>query len=108
MPTRSLDFLNQKKTIFKLLHQCGLVDVRVKQFVSEGKKVNGPLGTIGPKELPCWAIPVGQFFADSEPPPGHVITRVQHTHTYTHILVYMFLFFFENKTTIIKSIINEY
>lgn len=75
-----LGLFEPEKTIFKLLHQCGLVVVCVKQFVSEGKKVNGPLGTIEPKERPCWTIPMGQFFADSEPPPGHAITRVQHTY----------------------------
>lgn len=38
IPTRSLGLLDRKKTIFKLLHQCGLVDARVKQFVFRNEK----------------------------------------------------------------------
>lgn len=63
----------EKKRFSNYWTKCGLVDVRVKQFVLEKKKVNGPLGTIGlvQKSTLLQAIPRGKFFADYEPPLGH-------------------------------------
>lgn len=89
-----------EKTIFKLLHQCGLVVVVcVKQFVSEGKKVNGPLGTIEPKELPLLGESSGTIFRWLWTSPG---SRNNTCATLTYIC---FCFSFENNNRVYYKLI---
>lgn len=85
-------FWTGKKTLFKLLHQRGLVDVRVKQFVSEGKKVNGSAGHYWTRRT---ALPTGLFRRDN----FSLTTSLPRVLTITRVLVYLYVFFLWKTTT---------